>query len=258
MVRGLEEQYDEFVRGQEGTNLLAEQTGPLPTADELGAELERYLAEQPRPNDPPPRSLSNALSTGTQARLAPSDHTATMTDAGSPSGPDLQAELARLNQQVETLRVQAAEAHQNWVRTDAVLRATAQRRDQLAASVRVLGTGWGGPGATGGPGPQPAAAPVPGPFPTATAAVPETSTRTVQNLLFVLGGILLGTAAIVFTAVAWTTFGVEGRATILAVFTLIALALPFIALWPIFARPPRHSLASVSSSCSWTAGLRTP
>ena len=53
MVRGLEEQYDAFVRGQAGTNLLAEQTGPLPTADELGAELERFLAEQPRPNDPP-------------------------------------------------------------------------------------------------------------------------------------------------------------------------------------------------------------
>ena len=36
-----------------GTSLLAEQTGPLPTADELGAELERFLAEQTRPNDPP-------------------------------------------------------------------------------------------------------------------------------------------------------------------------------------------------------------
>jgi predicted ATP-grasp superfamily ATP-dependent carboligase len=54
VVRSLEEQYDAFVRGQEGTNLLAEQTGPLPTADELGAELERFLAEQTRPGDPPP------------------------------------------------------------------------------------------------------------------------------------------------------------------------------------------------------------
>jgi predicted ATP-grasp superfamily ATP-dependent carboligase len=53
VVHGLEEQYDEFIRGQAGTNLLASQTGPLPTADELGAELERFLAEQPRPNDPP-------------------------------------------------------------------------------------------------------------------------------------------------------------------------------------------------------------
>jgi predicted ATP-grasp superfamily ATP-dependent carboligase len=53
VVRSLEQQYDSFVRGQEGTSLLAEQTGPLPTADELGAELERFLAEQTRPNDPP-------------------------------------------------------------------------------------------------------------------------------------------------------------------------------------------------------------
>ncbi len=53
VVRGLEQQYDEFVRGQQEPNLLAEQTGPLPTADELGAELERFLAEQTRPNDPP-------------------------------------------------------------------------------------------------------------------------------------------------------------------------------------------------------------
>ena len=53
MVRSLEQQYDAFVRGQEGTSLLAEETGPLPTADELGAELERFLAEQTRPGDPP-------------------------------------------------------------------------------------------------------------------------------------------------------------------------------------------------------------
>ncbi len=53
VVRGLERQYDEFVRGQEQTNLLAERSGPLPTAEELGAELERFLAEQTKPNDPP-------------------------------------------------------------------------------------------------------------------------------------------------------------------------------------------------------------
>lgn len=53
MVRSLEQQYDAFIRGQEGTSLLAEQTGPLPTAEELGAELERFLAEHSRRNDPP-------------------------------------------------------------------------------------------------------------------------------------------------------------------------------------------------------------
>jgi predicted ATP-grasp superfamily ATP-dependent carboligase len=53
VVQSLERQYDEFMRGQEETNLLAERSGPLPTADELGAELERFLAEQTKPNDPP-------------------------------------------------------------------------------------------------------------------------------------------------------------------------------------------------------------
>jgi predicted ATP-grasp superfamily ATP-dependent carboligase len=45
VVRALEEQYDAYVAGR-GDNLLAGDTGPLPTADELGAELERFLAEQ--------------------------------------------------------------------------------------------------------------------------------------------------------------------------------------------------------------------
>jgi hypothetical protein len=54
LVASLEQQYDAFLRGRQGTNLLA-RTGPLPTADELGAELERYLAEQNRgPGDQPP------------------------------------------------------------------------------------------------------------------------------------------------------------------------------------------------------------
>ena len=47
------EQYDAFTRGRSGNNLLGTQTGPLPTADELGAELERFLASQPRPGDNP-------------------------------------------------------------------------------------------------------------------------------------------------------------------------------------------------------------
>jgi hypothetical protein len=47
LVSSLEAQYDAFLRGREN-NLLAEETGPLPTADELGAELERFLAEQTR------------------------------------------------------------------------------------------------------------------------------------------------------------------------------------------------------------------
>ena len=46
VVRALEEQYDAFVAGRENS-LLAQDT-TMPTADELGAELERFLAENHR------------------------------------------------------------------------------------------------------------------------------------------------------------------------------------------------------------------
>jgi hypothetical protein len=47
VVRQLEEQYDAFVSGR-GRSLMAE--SDLPTADELGAELERFLAQQQPPD----------------------------------------------------------------------------------------------------------------------------------------------------------------------------------------------------------------
>ncbi|MGK5675404.1 proteasome assembly chaperone family protein [Micromonospora sp. URMC 106] len=53
LVQALEEQYDAFARGRGERSLLAPEAGPLPTADELGAELERFLAEQTRPGDTP-------------------------------------------------------------------------------------------------------------------------------------------------------------------------------------------------------------
>ena len=51
VVRGLEEQYDAVVRGRGQASLLAEDR-PLPTADELGAELERFLADETRRQRP--------------------------------------------------------------------------------------------------------------------------------------------------------------------------------------------------------------
>jgi predicted ATP-grasp superfamily ATP-dependent carboligase len=45
VVRALEQQYDSYVRGRQNDSLLAAESGPLPTAEELGAELERFLAE---------------------------------------------------------------------------------------------------------------------------------------------------------------------------------------------------------------------
>jgi hypothetical protein len=55
LVRGLEEQYDAFVatRATEGAGNSLAGAGPLPSGDELGAELERFLAEQARKRDDP-------------------------------------------------------------------------------------------------------------------------------------------------------------------------------------------------------------
>jgi hypothetical protein len=47
VVHQLEEQYDALVEGRENARLAE---AALPTADELGAELERFLAEQQRPD----------------------------------------------------------------------------------------------------------------------------------------------------------------------------------------------------------------
>ena len=51
-VRGLEEQYDAVMRSRGADSLLGDRT-TLPTAEELGAELERFLAEQARRDNPP-------------------------------------------------------------------------------------------------------------------------------------------------------------------------------------------------------------
>jgi hypothetical protein len=51
VVQALEQQYDAFQAGRE-RSLLGQDAADLPTADELGAELERFLAEQGRENPP--------------------------------------------------------------------------------------------------------------------------------------------------------------------------------------------------------------
>lgn len=58
----------------------------------------------------------------------------------------------------------------------------------------------------------------------------EASTRLMQNTLFLLGGLLLAVAAVVFTAVAWSQFGVGGRAGLLGAVTVVALAAPLLAI----------------------------
>ncbi|MGN6414055.1 PAC2 family protein [Flexivirga sp.] len=50
VVHGLEEQYDAFTEGLKRQNLLATEMAQLPSADEIGAELEKFLREE-EPDD---------------------------------------------------------------------------------------------------------------------------------------------------------------------------------------------------------------
>lgn len=126
-------------------------------------------------------------------------------------------ELARLDAEIRILAAQAEHARRTWEAADWRLNAARQHRAGLATDAALLSTA-----ARPTPPVAPAAAPV--------QTGPESSTRTVQNVLFILGGLLLGTAAIVFTAVAWATYGVGGRAVILAAVTALTLATPLVAL----------------------------
>ncbi|MDZ5444794.1 hypothetical protein U2F26_18930 [Micromonospora sp. 4G57] len=129
------------------------------------------------------------------------------------------AEVVRLDREIATLAPEVERARVTYQDLLARLGSARQRRSELAARIRLEI-----------PPPQPVR---PVPVPPAPVVVgpgrPETSTRTVQGLLFVLGGLLLGTAAIVFTAVAWAAVGVAGRALILAAVTVLALAVPLVA-----------------------------
>ncbi|MFJ8596013.1 SCO7613 C-terminal domain-containing membrane protein [Streptomyces sp. NPDC093598] len=55
---------------------------------------------------------------------------------------------------------------------------------------------------------------------------PETAAPSVQNLLLVLGGVLLTLAAAVFTLVSWGHMGIAGRALVLGGVTVATLAAP--------------------------------
>ncbi|RZU77926.1 hypothetical protein EV384_6670 [Micromonospora kangleipakensis] len=130
------------------------------------------------------------------------------------------AEVVRLDREIAALSPEVDRARVTYQDLLARLGAARQRRTELAARIRLEI-----------PPPQPRPVrPVPVPPSPAGAGPgrPETSTRTVQGLLFVLGGLLLGTAAIVFTAVAWAAVGVAGRALILAGATVLALAVPLV------------------------------
>ncbi|MGW5581498.1 SCO7613 C-terminal domain-containing membrane protein [Micromonospora chokoriensis] len=134
------------------------------------------------------------------------------------------AEVVSLGRQIAQLEPEVERARHTYTELAGRLSALSRRRAELAAVVRA---GLAVPAVA-------RSVPARGPAPVATAsAAPgaaEASTRTVQGVLFVLGGLLLGTAAVVFTAVAWAAVGVAGRALILAAFTALALAVPLLAV----------------------------
>jgi predicted ATP-grasp superfamily ATP-dependent carboligase len=55
LVRALEEQYEAYADAGQPENLLTDDSGNLPTADELAAQFEQFLAQQDRPGDNPDR-----------------------------------------------------------------------------------------------------------------------------------------------------------------------------------------------------------
>ncbi|MET7985248.1 MULTISPECIES: hypothetical protein [unclassified Streptomyces] len=59
---------------------------------------------------------------------------------------------------------------------------------------------------------------------------PETTAPGVQNVLLLLGGILLAVAAIAFTLVGWGQLGITGRSLVLGAVTLAALGAPVLLL----------------------------
>ncbi|MFI2709652.1 SCO7613 C-terminal domain-containing membrane protein [Micromonospora sp. NPDC018662] len=156
---------------------------------------------------------------------APADLVAGCRGCGRPPYPPA-AEVVRLDREIAALTPRVDAARLAYQELAGRLSTARQRRAALAARIRLEI-----------PAPRPVAAAVP-PQPVrpappvgvpARAGGAETSTRAVQGLLFVLGGLLLGTAAIVFTAVAWAAFGVAGRALILLAVTVLALAAPLLA-----------------------------
>ncbi|GGR79852.1 hypothetical protein GCM10010269_18920 [Streptomyces humidus] len=62
--------------------------------------------------------------------------------------------------------------------------------------------------------------------PAAPARRPETTAPGVQNVLLLLGGVLLTVAAMVFTLVSWGHLGITGRSAVLGAVTLAVLGAP--------------------------------
>ncbi|MEV1146607.1 hypothetical protein [Micromonospora sp. NPDC049799] len=152
---------------------------------------------------------------------APADLGTGCSGCGRPPYPPA-AEVFRLDREIVALGAEAERARQAYHEVTERLGTARRRRAEVAAAIRAEFPAPVRPAPAVG---RPPVLPAPEILP-ARPGEAETSTRTVQGVLFVLGGLLLGTAAVVFTAVAWASVGIAGRALILAALTALALAVP--------------------------------
>ncbi|MEU9960291.1 hypothetical protein [Streptomyces sp. NPDC050982] len=112
------------------------------------------------------------------------------------------------------------------------------RRSWLLGVLRSAKT----PAPAWGPASPPAQAPAVWSAPAPHPRRPEATAPGVQNVLLVLGGVLLTVAAIAFTLVSWGHLGIAGRAAVLGAVTFAALAAPV----PLLRRGLRSTAESVA------------
>ncbi|MDA5141410.1 hypothetical protein PEM37_07830 [Streptomyces sp. AD681] len=126
--------------------------------------------------------------------------------------------MTNLPPPAEELRILDAELRQLDLRRAVLLRRRAWLVHTLRAAAAAPQPAQGTGAAPGGP---PA-----GPATGAAARRPETTAPGVQNVLLVLGGVLLTVAAIAFTLVSWGHLGIAGRSLVLGALTVGALGAP--------------------------------
>ncbi|MGV9620861.1 SCO7613 C-terminal domain-containing membrane protein [Streptomyces tendae] len=125
--------------------------------------------------------------------------------------------MTNLPPPAEELRILDAELRQLDLRRAVLLR----RRAWLVHTLRAAAAPQPAQGTGAAPG-----GPPPGPATGAAARRPETTAPGVQNVLLVLGGVLLTIAAIAFTLVSWGHLGIAGRSLVLGALTVGVLGAP--------------------------------
>ncbi|WP_328558567.1 SCO7613 C-terminal domain-containing membrane protein [Streptomyces coelicoflavus] len=129
--------------------------------------------------------------------------------------------MTNLPPPAEELRLLDAELLQLDLRRAVLLR----RREWLIHTLRAAAA----PPSAQGAGTAPVAG-RPGAGVSGSAQRPEATAPGVQNVLLVLGGVLLTVAAIAFTLVGWGHMGIAGRALVLGALTVAALGAPVVLL----------------------------